>query len=236
MSRGKPTKDATESSGSGPEVGSAPARASRQPLLLAVLLTSLAWLVLAGGALWLLRQPEPVAFQVQPAPATATPAPTPTPQPIQVEVTGAVLTPGVYQLPAGARVGDAIAAAGGLAPHADAAALNLAQALQDGEKLTAPTPAPSRPAAAASVADSAPDLGATRSGGIDLAGLTLIDINQASVQELDVLPSIGPVTAQAIVDYRTANGPFRAIEDLVNVKGIGPATLEKIRALITVGD
>lgn len=237
MGRGKPTESVAEHPVSKPDAPPAPANPGRQPVVLAVLLTSLAWLVLAGGALVLLRQPQPVAFQLQPAPATATPAPTATPEPIRVEVAGAVLAPGVYTLPAGARAGDAIAAAGGLAPDADAAALNLAQPLQDGEKLVAPTPAPARPAAAASAAgSSAPDLGATRSGGIDLAGAALIDINQASVPELDTLPAIGPVTAQAIVDYRAANGPFRSIEELVNVKGIGPATLEKLRALITAGE
>ncbi len=236
MGRGKTTEGAAEHPLSTPGAPPAPANSGRQPVVTAVLLTSLAWLVVAGGALWLLRQPQPVAFQLQPAPATATPAPPPTPGPIQVEVAGAVLAPGVYELPAGARAGDAIAAAGGLAPNADAAALNLAQPLQDGEKLVAPTPAPVGPATAASVAGRASDLGATRSGGLDLAGATLIDINQATVEELDTLPAIGPVTAQAIVDYRAANGPFRAIEDLVNVKGIGPATLEKLRALITVGE
>lgn len=208
----------------------------RRPVLLAVLLTSLAWLVVAGGALLAWRRPQPAAFQLQPPPATATPAPTPTPGPITVEVAGAVLAPGVYELPAGARGADAIAAAGGLAPDADAAAVNLARPLQDGEKLVAPTPPPLKPAAAVSDAAGAPGLDAARSSGANLAGAGLIDINTASAQELESLPAIGPVTAQAIVDHRTANGPFRSVEDLEDVKGIGPSTLDKIRALITVGE
>ncbi len=199
-----------------------------RPILLAVLLTSLVWLVVAGGAALAWRQPQPVAFAIQPPPATATPAPTPTPAPIQVDVDGAVQRPGVYVLPAGARVGDAIAAAGGLASNADQNALNLAQPLQDGEKFVAPTV---RPAAAASAPDPAV---AVRSVGLELGNASLININTASAQELEALPSIGPVTAQAIIDYRTANGPFASVEDIVKVRGIGPATLEKIKPLITV--
>ncbi|MEI2690791.1 MAG: helix-hairpin-helix domain-containing protein [Anaerolineae bacterium] len=210
----------------------APARTGARATLLPVLLTSLLWLVLAGAALLAWRRPQPVAFQVQAPPATATPAATPTPGPIQVEVAGAVLTPGVYALPAGARGADAIAAAGGLAADADSAAVNLARPLQDGEKLVAPTRAAPQPVAAAGLAP----LDAARSGGVELAVAGLIDINRAGVEELDQLPGIGPVTAQAIVAYRTANGPFRTVEEIVNVKGIGLATLEKLRALITVGE
>ncbi|HSN76403.1 MAG TPA: helix-hairpin-helix domain-containing protein [Anaerolineae bacterium] len=210
-----------------------PAAPGRRPILLAVLLTSLAWLIVAGGAVLAWRQPQPVAFQVQPPPATATPAPTPTPAPIKVEVAGAVQQPGVYELPASARAADAIAAAGGLAPNADGEALSLARPLQDGEKLAAPTVRPAQPAAATS---STPELAAARSGGSDLSGAGLINLNSASAQELEALPAIGPVTAQAIVDYRTANGPFQSVEEITKVKGIGPATLEKLKPLITVGE
>ncbi len=77
---------------------------------------------------------------------------------------------------------------------------------------------------------------AVRSGGIDLVVAGLIDLNRASLEELDRLPGIGPVTAQAIVEHRTTHGPFRSVDELVDVKGVGPATLEKIRALITVGN
>ncbi len=202
-----------------------------RPVLLAVLLTSLAWLVVAGGAILAWRQPQPVAFQVQPPPATSTPAPTATPAPIKVEVAGAVQQPGIYELPASARVADAIAAAGGLAANADEAALSLAGALLDGEKLVAPTARPARPA---SVTSSTPELAGAERGG-DLSSAGPVDLNSASAQELEALPAIGPVTAQAIVDYRTANGPFRSVEEIAKVKGIGPATLEKLKPLITIG-
>lgn len=220
-----------EPSLSGQDSNATPASAGRRPVLLAVLLTSLVWLLLAGGALLALRQPQPVAFQVQPPPATATPAATPTPGPIQVEVAGAVAAPGVYTLPAGARGADAIAAAGGLTADADPTALNLARPLQDREQLLAPARSTAAPAMAAGAAP----LDAARSGGSELPVAGLIDINRASVEELDQLPGIGPVTAQAIVDYRTAHGPFRAVEELDAVKGIGESTLDKLRALITVG-
>ena len=214
---------------------SQPAAAGRRPVILAVLLTSLAWLVLAGGVLLAWRRPQPVAFQLQPPPATATPAPSPTPAPITVDVAGAVLRPGVYELPASARSADAITAAGGFAPNADQAALSLAQPLQDGDKLIVPEAGANRSASAA-IAPEAPGVGASRGSALDVAGVALININTASALELEALPAIGPVTAQAIVDYRTANGNFRSVEEIVKVKGIGPATLEKIKLLITVGD
>jgi competence protein ComEA len=214
---------------------SQPAAAGRRPVILAVLLTSLAWLVLAGGVLLAWRRPQPVAFQLQPPPATATPAPSPTPAPITVDVAGAVLRPGVYELPASARSADAITAAGGFAPSADQAALSLAQPLQDGDKLIVPEAGANRSASAAIVPE-APDVGASRGSVLDVAGVALININTASALELEALPAIGPVTAQAIVDYRTTHGNFRSVEEIVSVKGIGPATLEKIKLLITVGD
>jgi competence protein ComEA len=217
-----------------PNGSSSETQADRRPVVLAVLLTSLAWLVLAGGALLAWRQPQPAAFQLQPPPATATPAPTATLAPIQVDVAGAVLAPGVYTLPTGARAGDAITAAGGLAANADAAMVNLARPLEDGEKLVAPTLAPP-PAASAAAAPPTFEGGVTRGRSLAGGGSGLIDINAASAQELEALPAIGPVTAQAIVDYRLANGPFRSIEDIVDVKGIGQATLDKIRNLITAG-
>ncbi len=202
-------------------------------MIAAVLLTSLAWLLVAGGALLAMRQPQPVAFQLQPPPATATPAPTATPGPIRVDVAGAVQRPGVYELPPEARAGDALAAAGGLAANADEDAISLAQPLQDGERLAVPTARPPQPVA---IAAAGPDLALSRSGGIELAAVSLININTASAKDLEALPSIGPVTAQAIVDHRTANGPFRTVEEITKVRGIGPATLEKIKPLITVAD
>lgn len=231
MARGPRTTSGTEQpivSGDGPDAAK---QAGRRSLALAVLLTSLVWLLLAGGAALAWRRPQPAAFQIQPPPATSTPAPTATPGPIRVEVKGAVLQPGLYDLPAGARVDAAIAAAGGLAAGADQEALGLARALQDGETLVVPTARLSQPVVTGPIGS---NLSAAHSRGGDLSGVILLNLNAASAAELEALPAIGPVTAQAIVDYRTANGPFRTVEELVNVKGIGPATLEKLRAMVTV--
>lgn len=226
MARGPRTASGDER----PVTPAAESGTHRRLLLAAVLLTSLVWLIAAGGAAWAWRRPQPVAFQIQPPPATSTPAPTPTPAPIRVEIRGAVLQPGLYDLPAGARIDAAIAAAGGLAEDADQEALSLARALLDGETLAVPTASPDQPAAEGTAAS---ELDAVRSAGVDLTGVTLININTASVAQLETLPAIGPVTAQAIVDYRAANGPFGSVDEITEVKGIGSATLEKIRALIT---
>jgi competence protein ComEA len=132
----------------------------------------------------------------------------------------------VYALPQGARVQDAISAAGGFLAEADTELINLARPLEDGERLeiayiegsspVIPTPGVEGPPTTTSSSE-------------------LININTASQSELETLPGIGPTTAQKIMDYRDANGPFVSIEDIVNVSGIGPATFERIKDLITVG-
>ncbi len=139
--------------------------------------------------------------------------PTPTPGLVTVYVSGAVLTPGVYSLQDGSRVEDAVQAAGGFAPGAEIDSINLATEISDGQQIDVP-------------------------GVIDTSHVTIgrVNINTASVEELNSLPSIGPTTAQAIVDYRLANGDFAAIQDIQNVPGIGPTTYEKIRDYISVGD
>lgn len=202
-------------------------------LAAAVLVTSLVWLGLFAAWLALVGRPQPVAFEVQPPPATATPQPTPAPTPtptagpIWVDVGGAVAAPGLYQLPPTARVQQAIEAAGGLAADADLRSVNLARPLADGEKVYVPTAGEAPPTPPEEPAASA------RTAPVDL-GVGRLDINKATAAELEALPAIGPKTAQAIVEYRQANGPFRSVEDLLKVKGIGEATLAKIRNLITV--
>jgi competence protein ComEA len=142
-----------------------------------------------------------------------------------VEVGGAVGHPGVYRLPAGARVGDAIAAAGGYAPRVDAAEadrrLNLAAPLRDGEEVHVP-------ARGEAAGDS--------SGGVagDAPGGRLIDVNTASAAQLDTLPGVGPATAAKIITAREAQR-FASVDELRTRKVVGEATLEKIRALGTVG-
>jgi competence protein ComEA len=147
-----------------------------------------------------------------------------------VHVAGAVVRPGVYDLPDNSRVTDAIDAAGGFVAEADKNALNLAARLDDGERLEIPY-----------VAGFVPDVSqgfAVVSEGTPspLAGTDLININTASADELDKLPGIGQTTAQRIIDYRTSNGPFATIEDIINVPGIGTATYDEIKDLITVGE
>jgi competence protein ComEA len=144
-----------------------------------------------------------------------------------VEVGGAVLRPGVYRLAAGARVGDAVAAAGGFAPSVDAEAadraLNLGAPLTDGQEVHVPRRGEFAPAGGAGGAG----------GGVASPSATggLVDINHASAEVLDTLPGIGPATAAKIIGAR----PFASVDDLERRKVVGAATLAKIRALVTVG-
>ncbi|GIV97142.1 MAG: hypothetical protein KatS3mg057_1799 [Herpetosiphonaceae bacterium] len=150
--------------------------------------------------------------------------PAPSPELIVVYVSGAVANPGVYRLDEGARVDDVIRAAGG--PVADAALtrVNLAARIHDEQHIHIPHVGEDTPAA-----QPPPGGGGTAGVGRKL------NINTATTEELDALPQIGPTTAQRIVEYRTANGPFDQPEDLLQVKGIGPAVFEVISDLITVG-
>lgn len=176
-------------------------------------------LLLAGGIWVAARAPEGKSVQLRPAP---------TPEPLQVHVAGAVVRPGVYDLPKDSRVLDAVEAAGGFVAEADKNALNLAARVEDGERLDIPY-------VAGYVQDEEEGFVVVSEGTPSpLAGDELIDINTASFEELDKLPGIGPTTAQKIIDYRDENGPFARIEDIVNVSGIGPATYEEIKDLIIV--
>lgn len=152
-----------------------------------------------------------------------------------VHVAGAVLRSGVVTLPPGARVTDAIDAAGGLLSNAAPDALNLARVLADGEQIRVPTVDEIAVAGGAGV-DSG--VGSAMQGvgaGTSLpGGAAPVDLNRASVVELDSLPGIGPATAQRIVEDREANGPFRTPEDLMRVSGIGPKKFEDLKALVIV--
>ncbi len=149
---------------------------------------------------------------------------------VVVDVAGAVVTPGVYRLAAGARVGDAIEAAGGFGPRVDAARaareLNLAATLKDGQQIRVPS--------RDDPAQGADGGGGGSGGGSGGASGTLIDLNSATQAELESLPGIGPVTAGKIVEAR-AQAPFRAIEDLRERGLVGQKTFDSIRALIAVG-
>lgn len=168
-------------------------------------------------------QTDTAGAQVEAAPQRAA-SPTPTAT-LVVDVIGAVQRPGVYALPGGARVVDAVNAAGGLAPDADRERINLAQPVADGEQIRVPRIGDARQAADAPAGSSA--AAATGAG--------VIDLNRADAATLERLPGIGPATAQAIIAYRAEHGRFASIEELDNVSGIGPSTIERVRPYLTVG-
>lgn len=148
-------------------------------------------------------------------------------RPVVVDVRGAVGEPGVYELPPGARVHDAILAAGGLTETADLSTVNLARRLRDEEVvliLQLPEPG-SSPAPVAENGDVA-------SGSVDIP--TRININTATPAELDLLPGVGEVTAERIVQFREENGPYRSIDDLIHVQGISDRTIDEFRDQVTV--
>jgi competence protein ComEA len=184
-----------------------------------VLLGVMAGFVLAGLLVFVSRAPEGEPIILQPAPTKA---------PIAVHVIGAVPRPGLYEFAEGARLQNAIDAAGGLLASANVDSLNLAALLEDGQQLNIPY----LEGAAATEAPVALDLPSSQS--TPDPNVELLDINIATLEELIALPGIGPATAQKIIDYRTANGPFSTIDDLNKVSGIGPSTLDQIRELITV--
>jgi competence protein ComEA len=136
-----------------------------------------------------------------------------------VDVAGAVRRPGLYSLREGSRINDAIAAAGGPAPKAQLAAVNLAAPIADGEQVVVPGSG-----AVAAAAASPPAAGSAPSAPLDL--------NSATLEQLEGLPGIGPVTAQKILDYRQAHGPFHAVAELEGVPGIGPAHMSQLKGLV----
>ncbi len=194
---------------------------SRRRVLLGALLLVL---VLLLGARFLLHPGTPAAPSAPPiigsseAGAAAAPAPR-----LVVYVVGAVRRPGLYRLADGARVADAVARAGGVTRKADPAAVNLAAPVADGQQVVVPARLPRAVAAA----EGAPVPGG---GGSTPAGP--VQLSVATAEQLDALPGIGPVTAQKILDYRTAHGAFRSVDELDEVPGIGPARVEQLRGLV----
>lgn len=184
----------------------------------------MAGFALAGLLLFISRAPAGEPIKLLPAP---------TKEPIAVHVIGAVPRPGLYEFAEGARVQDAIDAAGGLLASASVDTINLAALLEDGQQLDIPYKAGEEPTTSNSNDDTSLELpGATEESSAG-SSQDLININTASVEELDSLPGIGPTIAQRIIDYRDENGPFQTIEDILNVSGVGPSTFEQIKDLIT---
>jgi competence protein ComEA len=187
-------------------------------------LVALLAVTIGGAGLWYVRSlPRPVEVSTTPSGATASVPASASPSPeviVLVDVAGWVRHPGVYEFTEGARVIDAIDAAGGARTGALLEALNLAAPLADGTQILVPregqegvVPPPV-------------------SGGAVAGGL--INVNTATATELEELPGVGEVIGQAIIDYRTENGPFTSVDQLLDVSGIGDATLENIRDLVTV--
>jgi competence protein ComEA len=168
---------------------------------------------------------------------TSTPTATPN-QPVVVSVVGLVHTPGLVTLAPGARIADALKAAGGATDGADTIGLNMARQVDDGEQIVV---------GIAPIKGQPPVLGSSVSSGSTTPaapGSTprpdkpgrgeAVNLNTATVQQLDALPGVGPVTAAAIVAWRDANGKFKSVDQLAEVDGIGPARLEKLRPLVRV--
>jgi competence protein ComEA len=143
------------------------------------------------------------------------------PSTVLAHAAGAVRSPGVYSLPAGARVKDLLDAAGGPAADADLDRINLAAPVADGSQVYVPRQGEALP------------VGAAGGGGVATPAGPL-DLNTATLEQLDALPGVGPATAKAILDERSKRGRFGSVDELLDVRGIGPAKLEAIRDLVTV--
>jgi competence protein ComEA len=150
-----------------------------------------------------------------PALRTAAHARAPAVAQLVVDVAGAVRRPGLYRLAAGTRIADAVAAAGGASARADVTLVNLAAPLADGEQVLVPARGAAAAGAGGSPSPTAP-----------------LDLNTASAEQLDALPGVGPATAQKIIDYRVAHGPFRSVDELEGVPGIGPSKLAQLKGLV----
>jgi competence protein ComEA len=179
----------------------------------AIALVLLALAVTVGIGVWrghstpaeIIASPDDASFEPQEAAE------------IYVHVAGAVDSPGLYVLGSGARVIDAVSAAGGLASDAEPGAINLARALTDGEQLVVPRKGEDPPAPAQGGPSAGP-----------------VNVNTADAVALETLPGVGPALASRIISWRETEGPFAAVDDLLAVSGIGPRVLESLRELVTV--
>lgn len=176
---------------------------------------------------FLLLRPQPAAVPIETAlpplePDLLVATPEPAPSTIVVHVAGAVRRPGLVELPAGARVADAVAGGGGPTADADLDRVNLATVLEDADHVAVPRFGEEPPAVSAPA-------------GTDAAAAGPLDLNRADVAALETLPGVGPATAAAIVAHREEHGPFASVTALDEVPGIGPAKLDRLRDLVTVG-
>ncbi len=153
---------------------------------------------------------------------------------IVVWVGGAVATPGIYVLPSGSRVNDALIAAGGMTDQADASSINIAARISDEDRIEIPVVAAAQPNATSA---NAPSFGIRSETpvAVDSNDDDKINVNTASAVELESLPGIGPALAEKIIEFRTVNGPFERIEELAQINGISAAMVEEMSGLITLG-
>jgi competence protein ComEA len=194
--------------------------------------TALAVIAVAVGGMWLLRGSPPRPEDTLPfaqrsttttsalAVSTTTSAASTA---VVVHVAGAVVAPGVYTLAGSPRVTDAVAAAGGISVEADANAVNLAAPVRDGERVYIPK-----------VGEAAPVVVGASGAAMPPGPAGPVNLNSATAEQLDTLPGVGPATAAAIVTHRQQHGPFLAVDQLGDVRGIGPAKLDALRTLVTV--
>lgn len=215
-----------------------------------ILASAFGVVVMVVGVWWVVRVPPPPPEASIPFATTSVASNTiasntdassalPTGANITVYVSGEVVKPGVYVLLATSRVIDALQAAGGATNQADLVVVNLAAPLVDAAQVFIPrigsTPRVTlpRPHAGINLPIAGGSGGAGVGGGATSAA-GIVDINSATLSDLDALPGVGPSTAQAIIDYRTANGPYASVDDLLNVRGIGPSKLAAMRARVRV--
>jgi competence protein ComEA len=186
---------------------------TRRQLLVGGLVT-LVLLIFAGRWLLDVGASPPLAVPPPVVPSTTTAA-----KALVVDVVGAVRRPGLYRLSEGARVADALARAGGATPKAQLELVNLAAPMSDGEQIVVPRRGTAAPSAG---------------GGGAAPGLPRgpVHLTTATLEQLDSLPGVGPVTAQKIVDYRQEHGAFSSVDELDAIPGIGPARLEQLRDLV----
>lgn len=187
--------------------------------------------LLAAGAILLISQPErghPIALTPAPSPTPSSlPKPTATPSPIQVLIKGQVAKPGIYQLDKETRLSDLIELAGGLTELADVNRVNNVFILRDGDYFYIPANNEIIPETARNAPGNNP---------LDAADYFdyPLDLNEATQEALESLPGIGPSKASDIISFREQMGPFSSVEDLLNIPGIGPTTLESIREYLIV--
>jgi len=217
---------------------------SRKQLLVYV---ALGIIVVAVGARFLLstgsdaegRQADGVVLAASPEAPSPSPSGTPTPAEVVVDVCGAVARPGVYRLSTEARVCDAVDLAGGATAKAELSAVNLAARLVDGQQIVIPEKgeaagAGATPGGEPSAGAGEPAAGGDTASGGQSGGSMPVNLNTATLEQLDALSGVGPATAQKIIDFRETNGGFSSVEELLDVPGIGDAKFAALKDLVTI--